>query len=160
MELLADEEQEQACCSPGAPPAICVAVTNSCGPSRASRLRLMPVANARLLALPAADAAPACSSDSAGTSCRPETPQRAATSVFPATTPAPLPPAAAAPAPAPLLPISRLMAEAFAEQLQRALLGGVTMTRDECSAVATLEGLLQRAHAPQPASRHRRASCA
>ena len=72
---------------------------------------------------------------------------------LPAATPAPL---AATPALQPAVPLTRMLAEAFAEQLQRSLLGGVTMTRDECTVVATLETLLQRCHAPLPQSRKRR----
>ena len=69
---------------------------------------------------------------------------------------APAPPLAATPAPQPAVPLTRMLAEAFAQQLQRSLLGGVTMTRDECTVVATLETLLQRSHAPLSQSRKRR----
>ena len=81
-----------------------------------------------------------------------------ATSLAPALPPAATPalPLAATPALLPAVPLTRMLAEAFAEQLQRSLLGGVTMTRDECTVVATLETLLQRSHAPLPQSRKRR----
>jgi len=79
---------------------------------------------------------------------------------------------AATPAPPSLLalpplavPMARLIAESFAEQLQRSLLGGMAMTRDECTVVATLEGLMQRSRTvtPPPSrvpSRRRRAASA
>ena len=142
------------------PPAECLTTTR--GPWRASR----PPALTRLARLAScADASPSCSSDSVGASCRPETPPRAVSSAPAAAAPALLSPAhtPAAPLPAaapPAVPLTRLVAASFAEQLQRALLGGVTMTRDECTVVLFLEGMAKRSHAPPPASYMRRAACA